>query len=72
MAGEAGRLLVHSFSHGRGMRWWGLPGDHCDVRVASCSGVDQWVCGGQVQWGTKLFQCFYFWKELPVLLEIKY
>ena len=30
-AGEAGRLLVHSFGHGRSMRWWGLPGDRCDV-----------------------------------------
>ena len=31
VAGEAGKLLVHSFGHRWGMRWWGLPGDCCDV-----------------------------------------
>ena len=51
VAGKAGRLLAHLFSHGRGTRWWGLPGDRCDIRVMSCLGVDQWVCMGQVLGG---------------------
>ena len=35
VAGEEGRLLVHSFSQGSGVRWWGLPGDHhlCHIRA---------------------------------------
>ena len=50
-AGEAGRLLAHSFGHGRSMRWWGLPVDRRDVRVASRSGMDQWACVGRVLGG---------------------